>query len=157
MTASEEPMFDAPKVLGRRHIRFTRTVKREIDGRGICADLVLEAHFPLDFQPERYELDLVKSKGDGRVTIELRPEVQPLRILDAGATVVNLGAPATETSFMDLDQALQDELAQREDEVKLEIARLQGRAEALEPAQVAPPASRAALLSGAATQPLKRF
>lgn len=141
------------ETLGYRHIRFTRTVKAEIEGRGCAVDLRLEGNFPLDFKPERYELDLAGSKGDGRVTVRLDPAPpEGTELLDVGADAVGVFHAATATAWTDLD-AIQEETlnGDRAEQILVEMAML--KAEMEKPG----PSGKAALLAGATKKPLLRI
>lgn len=123
------------EALGRRHVRFTRTVKREIDGRGIVADIWVEAYFPLETGVSRYEIDLVKSKGGGVVTVAMSPEPPAeVEILDAGATVIAFGAEETQTSCLDLVAETEATMTDdRAAEIIVEMALLKARGAPVKP------------------------
>ncbi len=142
---------------GRRHIRFTRTVRAEIQGMTIVADVRLEAYFPADFVPERYTLGLAESKIDGAVTVALTPPMPPeyeIEILDAGADRVDFSVQPTETSFLDLVATLEATMTDdRADALKVQIALLEARPDLADSEKV----TRARLLAGAAVKPLRRI
>lgn len=142
------------ETLGYRHIRFTRTVKAEIEGRGCAVDLRLEGNFPLDFQPDRYELDLSGSKGDGRVTVRLDPAPpEGTELLDVGADAVGVFNAATETVWIDLDAEIEAGMTKdRAQEISLEMVLLTAKPDLVMPAR-----GKGALLAGAALKPLRRI
>lgn len=144
------------EIIGGRHVRFTRTVRAEIVGQSIVADVWLEAVFPIDFRPELYSLGL-KPKEGGGVAVELTPPFGPdveIDVKDAGATRVDFGAQPTDTSWLDLGAELEGQMSDdRAQAISLEMALLKtdpGRARREEKA-------RGDLMAGAATKPLRRI
>lgn len=101
-----------------RTLRFSRTVKTEVQGRGITVALVMEVEGLWLTDPHQAVLNLV-DKEDGRVTLQLMPEPQSARILTASATPVEFSEPSTPTSFVDISAAID---AEDEEEAVLDRA-----------------------------------
>lgn len=121
-------------------LRFSRTVKREVQGQDMAIALVLEIVVPVSYDETKATIDLEEKDG-GRLTIGLKPEPPVYEILSAAAGQAEITAQATETSVLDLDALIAADLDRAEE-----------RAVELVAPEVTPDPSRKAALMGGAPQ-----
>lgn len=131
-----------------RTLRFSRTVKTDVGGQGVTVALMMELEAVWETDPADARLALV-DRGEGRLTIQLIPMPKNVTIFSATATAVDFSNPATMTSFVDVQEAIEEE--------KSEKAVLSTVGEMLTPPMVPPPVGRAALLSSVNDRPFQVF
>lgn len=97
-----------------RTLRFSRTVKHEVQGHGLSIALVLEIRVPADYPVNAASIELKPKKDGSGMQIVLAPEPKVCEIVEASATQIEITAPATATECIDMDAFLQAEEANAE-------------------------------------------
>lgn len=94
-------------------LRFSRTVKRVIQGQGKTVDIMLEARVSSTYDAGAAVLDL--QEINGRLKMSLHPQPEPVMILNSSTNQVEMAMPETETIVVDLAAMVGAEMEKAEE------------------------------------------